>query len=561
MNHSPIIRKIITLEFLAYLVVLVIAAALRFSSLGALPLTDHEASLGLQALRLSRGEQIMLSGEPGYIALTTFLFDLFEPTDFTARFWPALAGTLLVLIPLLYRERLGKTNALVLAGFFALDPLLIGVSRSAEGSMLALLGLLAALGFASRRQPLWCGLALGLALAGGPALWPGVIILIVTLLINRKIFRQVDGRSLWMAATTAGVTLVVLSTLFLTNVGGISSFGSSLVEYWISWSSKSSTSLPGIVVSWGLSSLPVLVLAVWSLIQGLVRGDARVKRLGLSAGAALVLVLANPSRQLFDLFWAGVPLLTLAAIKLVELFLNLKSDNRLVVIAETFLVVALVVFSFMNAVNLVNNPTMNQEEYRNRIIGVVLPLILLMGMTILLAWGWSGVSTCKGLVLGVVLLAVFFTLANSVKAASLGSQPENEIRRDSGLAVGSEELLTTIHDISRARTGIENLIDVQMIALEIPSLEWALRDFEQAGSASVFNPATTPSIILTSADQQITAGTSYRGQRILWQVHPDLKNMKILDWLKWSLFRDAPVEKTEIILWARNDLFPGGSIP
>ena len=91
MNHSPIIRKIITLEFLAYLVVLVIAAALRFSSLGALPLTDHEASLGLQALRLSRGEQIMLSGEPGYIALTTFLFYLFEPTDFTARFWPALS--------------------------------------------------------------------------------------------------------------------------------------------------------------------------------------------------------------------------------------------------------------------------------------------------------------------------------------------------------------------------------------------------------------------------------------------------------------------------------------
>ncbi|HOE01663.1 MAG TPA: hypothetical protein PKK24_00745, partial [Anaerolineaceae bacterium] len=78
MNGNLDSRKAVPLELLVYLVVLVIAAALRFSNLGGLPLTDHEASLALQALRLSKGEQVLISGEPGYIALTTLWFSLFE---------------------------------------------------------------------------------------------------------------------------------------------------------------------------------------------------------------------------------------------------------------------------------------------------------------------------------------------------------------------------------------------------------------------------------------------------------------------------------------------------
>ncbi len=561
MNGNLDSRKAVPLELLVYLVVLVIAAALRFSNLGGLPLTDHEASLALQALRLSKGEQVLISGEPGYIALTTLWFSLFESSVFTARFWPALAGTLLALTPLLYRERVGKAAALVLAGLVAVDPIMIGASRSAEGSMLALLGLLAAVGFAMRSKPLWCGFALGFALAGGPALWPGVICLAVFLLINCKSLRQVDNRFLALAAMTAMVTLVLLSTLFLINPPGISAFGSSLVDYWGSWRSENPAPLKGIAAAWGSSTLLVLVLSIWSLIQGFVRGEARAKWLGIWAGAALALILMNPARQLFDFSWATVPLLALAAMKLVELFPSFSSDNRIVFIAETVLVVALVVFSFMNAVNLVNNPLQSPEEYRNRAIGAVLPLFLLLGMTVLLAWGWSGASTREGFIAGVLLLAGFFTLANSIKAASLGSRPEIEIRRDLAAVVGSEELLRTIQDISRARTGIENRIDVLIVDLQSPSLEWALRSFEKAETAAVFDPTASPSLVITDVNQQITAGASYRGQKIIWQEEPDMKNMTIIDWLKWSFFRIAPLENREIILWARNDLFPGGNIP
>jgi hypothetical protein len=262
-----------------------------------------------------------------------------------------------------------------------------------------------------------------------------------------------------------------------------------------------------------------------------------------------------------DLFWVSIPLLGLAAIKLAALFSDREVESRIVHLAETGLVIALAVFSFMNAINLVNNPLLNQEEYRNRVIGIILPLILLIGMTVLLAWGWSPSSTRKGFLTGIVILAFFTMLSGSWKAAGLGGQAAFEIRRGPGVPVGSDELLATIQDLSLSETGIENRIDIQVIALEMPSLGWALRDFEKLSNETVFNPNLASSIILTPADVEIVASSSYRGQKVLWQLTPDLKTMKFPDWLRWSLFRTAPAVKTEIILWARNDLFPGAPTP
>lgn len=561
MSDLPRPSQKLTTEFLAYLAIFVVAVALRFLLLGKLPLDDHEATLALQALRLSQGEPVLLSGEPGYIALTAALFFVTDATEFNARFWPALAGSLLVLTPLFFRANLGKPAALILAALIAIDPILIGISRSAEGSALAILGLLAALGFGLRKHHLMCGISLGLGLAGGVGIWPGMILLGLLYLLNRKKIGSMDGHSLAKLAVTAGITLLALSTMLLTNPRGISSLGSSIVDYARSWSSTDGAPFVGVSAAWILSTLPLVIFALWALIEGLLGGDERARWLGIAAGAAIVLALANPARQLYDLFWVSIPLLSLVALKLAYLFTDLKVENRIVFLAEVGLVIALVAFSFLNTTNLVNNPPLNQEEYRNRIIGIILPLILLLGMTVLLAWGWSGTATRRGLIAGAGILAAIFMLSNSWKAASLGSRSEFEVRKNGGVPTGQEELLDTLKELSLARTGIENRIDIQVISLTWPSLEWALRDFEQVQYGSSLNPGLVPSIALTAAEREITAGASYRGQKLLWQIKPDLKMMNLSDWLRWALFRNAPVQKTELILWARNDLFPGGAIP
>lgn len=76
-----------------------------------------------------------------------------------------------------------------------------------------------------------------------------------------------------------------------------------------------------------------------------------------------------------------------------------------------------------------------------------------------------------------------------------------------------------------------------------------------------YNPSQLASLVLTGVEQSIESSSSYRGQKILWSVEPDTPAMRFNDWMKWVFFRQAPVEKTELILWARNDLFAGTSSP
>lgn len=569
MNEHQPLNKRLTLEALIYLAIFLIAALLRFLMLGNLALNDQEAGLALQALKWSAGDAPLLSGEPGYLALTTALFYLLKATEFLARFWPALAGTLVVLLPVFTREALGRRTALILAGLLAIDPILISVSRSAEGSALALVGLFAAIGFWHKNRSVLSGICLGLALLGGPGVWPGAIVLagvIAAFTIKAKRENPSAMNTIHLPAgpdqvrilLTALVTMFTISTLFLTYPRGFSAIGSSFTEFIGFWLRSDAFSFTGLATAWLLTMLPAVILLIWALTDALIHRDERVKWLAVWAFAALFLALINPSRQLNDLFWVSIPLMAIAAIKLDSLFKDNKIDNLIVFLSETGLTITLVIFSFLNSLNLINSPLLNNDEYRNRVIGMILPLILLIGLTVLLAWGWSEHSTRKGLTTGIVTLLILMLFTGATKAAGFVGEVGFEIRRGGGTPVSTHELLSTIHDLSRSKTGIENRIDIKLVELTMPSIEWVLRDFENTSNVIALNPNADSSILLTPADVEIESNTSYRGQYFRWMVTPDFDQMSFADWMKWWLFRTAPVNDTGIILWARNDLFPGG---
>jgi len=236
-------------------------------------------------------------------------------------------------------------------------------------------------------------------------------------------------------------------------------------------------------------------------------------------------------------------------------------ENRLIFIVELILVLALIVFSLLNLLNLINNVYLTPEETRNRIIGTFLPIILLAAMTVLFAWGWSYTSTRNGFVAGMVVLLLTGLISNTWKSAGLGSRPQFEAFFNRGFPVGVHSLLTTLEDISLSHTGYADRIDIQVTGSEQPALLWALRNFHELSIAPVSNPNQTPSLVLTDVETKIDLPASYRGQKILWTVTPDYPAMEAIDWVRWSLFRTAPESKTELILWARNDLFPGAQNP
>ena len=565
MTENKIHISNIPLHLIAYTFALLIALGLRFALIGQHPLNNVEASLALQALATGKGQAVSLSGEPGYLGLTALIFFIFGGSDFWARFTPALIGSISILVPLLFRPWLGNRVSLLLAFLIALDPVLISASRAADGRVFALFGLLAGIGFLLKKKPVLGGICLGIALSGGPGVWTGILILVGMALVSRFPMAHNSleyptnlSKNQWVKVIAGtAVTLVVISTQFFTYPAGISAAGSSLAEYFTSFGETAGNIVMGSSAAWLLVELPFIILALWGLIDGLVRKDELARLPGVWWGLGLVLTLVTTASGTGYFYWVSIPILVLTAIKVNDLTRQSAGENRIVFLAEAFLVFALIIFSFLNLLALVNNPALTPDETRNRIIGALLPLILLVVLTILLSWGWSASSTRKGFIAGVMVMLSLMAFSNAWKASGLGSKPQYEFVDYGGHPVGSKTLKSTIADISRWNTGFENRIDIVMVALDQPSLRWALRDYENLILQSGYNPDQSPSLILTGTDQTISSSTSYRGQKFLWAVQPQFSAMRLTDWVKWAVFRTAPEEKTELILWARNDLFAG----
>ncbi len=163
------------LEHVLYGIALLLALYIRLAGANVIPLTNREADLALQALALARGQAVLVGPHPAYLALTTALMILFSAGNWVARFWPAVMGSLLVLVPALFRGRIGKLPAVLLAFFLALDPGLLAVSRQADSLSMALLFSMLALGLWINQKATLAGIAAGMALLSGPQVWPGLL--------------------------------------------------------------------------------------------------------------------------------------------------------------------------------------------------------------------------------------------------------------------------------------------------------------------------------------------------------------------------------------------------
>ena len=113
-------QKQFSVEKTLYAVFFLIALFLRLIYLEKLPLGDLEAVNALQAFDIVSGNDYQVGSQPVLVSLTSILFTFFESSNFFARLIPALCGSLLVLLPPLFKKRTGQNEALILAFFWQL---------------------------------------------------------------------------------------------------------------------------------------------------------------------------------------------------------------------------------------------------------------------------------------------------------------------------------------------------------------------------------------------------------------------------------------------------------
>ena len=573
------LRKL-TIEHTLYFLIFLLALGIRLYRLGAAPLSDFEADWAQQALDLAGGGQPVLGPQPAYILLTSLFFILFEATNFLARLVPALAGSLLVLLPLLGQGMFGKADwtrkaGLITALGLAIDPGLVALSRMAGSSMAALAFGLLALTLYYRRSSGWAGLCAGLALLSGPGLLHGALVLGLSwallrwLEISLQLPRIETGTEELSALSSpasrrtglfvlAG-TVLVAGLLFLRVPQGLGALAAGIPAYlrsWVTLSDVPALRLPGALLVYQPFVLLFSLIGAVRGWKGTVKGWQEyrgVARLSIWAFTALLLAVVYPGRQVGDLIWALVPLWGLAAFELTHHLPDTAEDKitRLVAGGLGLLVFVLLVVAWFNLLAMVR--VSGGAALYWAVIGgaLVLGFVSLM----LVSAGWSSVAARLGLVWGLALALGLGLLAGTWGLAQLRPNGAQELWSRTPSA-GQVELLTSSLDkLSIWGTGHRQQLEIVM-TIDSPSLRWALRNFPDARYVTTLAASEAPAVVITPKEIEYpNLAEMYRGQDLVWRVYPGWIGAFPPDFINWLAFRQAPLAQEQVILWARVDLF------
>jgi uncharacterized protein (TIGR03663 family) len=125
-------------ELALYILFIAVGAGLRFWDLGARAFHHDESLHAYYSWLLFKDgtyEHNPMMHGPFQFFGTAFSFLLFGASDYTARILPAFMGTALIGVPFFLRRYLGRSGALIAAGFIAFSPTLLYFSRFARNDI------------------------------------------------------------------------------------------------------------------------------------------------------------------------------------------------------------------------------------------------------------------------------------------------------------------------------------------------------------------------------------------------------------------------------------------
>jgi hypothetical protein len=590
------IRRI-KLETFLFMIAFLLALVLRFYQLGAAPLSDSESVWALQSYLIANPD-LQTSGfgigpNPAYVFSTGFLFTIFGASNFLARFWPALAGSILVLAPVLIRRNIGIQAALISAFGLAIDPGLVAVSRTAGGPILALAFGLIALGLFFLRHIKSSGIMTGLASLSGPSIFTGVTVGLATW-ITEAFLRQrnMSADNINLEKNDRSKTLISRLTsmqlkenekgnlpwreLFLFSGGIILTAGTYFFLYpqgLAAWFDSFLTFLKGWFTPSGIPAFHILVVLTAfqpiALLFGLItvirwfknsNVDKEPSRLVFTAIsswflASLLFLMLYPAREVSGLIWALVPLWVLASWE-ISRYLRFQSTSPITLIFASIIFILCVLF--WNA--LISSGQM-LVFFGEPAIGVQVALIagvfLIAALSVILvSLGWNRLIAERGLLWGISAALLIYTISLTWNV-SIGKQNQPQALWYPNPGTGQALLLMdTLQDISNSQTGMPFEIPI-LSTVQTPSMRWFLRDFRNTQFLSILPSENLPDIVITREVDNLPPGDkTYRGQDFVWNTHPGWNGALPPDYLSWLTFHKAPSTPEMVILWASSSLFP-----
>jgi len=526
-----------------------------------MPLSDLEAGWALQAWDLSQGA----SSQPAYFALTRGIFFFLGSSNALARLWPALTGSVLVLIPSAFRSVLGRKAALILTVGLALDPGLVAISRLAGSPMMAISFTALALTMFFRRYPAWGGVFSALALLSGTSIWiviSGILIFGVLLKVwgrnqigDSKTILPLESyhqETLSTGLKFGFITYLLVSTLVFASSIGLDAWGQDAATYFRGWVIPSGISASRIIM--GLVMYMPLAL-VFSFVIGVEHEKHQrpmVVVLFLWAFAVLVAVLVYPGREVADAAWVLLPIWILAALGLARYCDRGWQQPVVWGQAVAQLVVLLLIWLILaGSFHLIAEAEMLRGT-------LLLGLSVFGSLTfIFVGLGWSWLAARHGLALGLGSALAVYGIAAVFGLSQASPANPAELWLPQTSISQTDLLLETLEDLSLRETGQTNSLD-GIALIDSPALRWILRDYKNI----IFMPSletggtTIQTVILAlPTDGGTLSTTGYRGQDFVWQIRTKTTGALPSHWERWVIFRESPIEMDAIVLWVLEDLF------
>jgi len=562
-------------ESLLYIIAVLAAAALRFAALGQWPLLSGEATQAWGPWHLLQG------GRPESLDYSPLLFSgnlvnfaFFGASDAIARLWPALFGTLLVLLPYFLRDRLGRWGALVASSLLALSPTLLYFSRTLDGSIVAVvaaLGLLVTIkGYVgSRRQEYIYGgaVALALGLMSGAAFYTFLVALLCfvgylafTAQRGAESEERDDLSAAWQDLTgdkdlgfkAVGLIVVLLllisSALFL-NPSGIQA----LLNLWGQWLRQFS---PGSgETTWFYYLKLLAVYETLPLLAGLI---------GL-----LLFLRKRDLLSTFLSFWFVLALLlhsvagtktpdSLPIILLPLILLSGQAANRLIeriggasIEAPNWLFVGLtgilVAFLYLQLAAL----TVGGDTAYLRLMIVTVGVILL---SFAIFWYWMG--TEQAVPIGAVtLLGVLFILFvhTTMELNYYTARDPREPLNGPVTSVDVSNMRPFLEDLSGRLEGDRSVMSIQVEKSLHPLISWYTRDFRTVHLVGGVPSVPEARAVIAPAGEKAAGPKGFVGQRFRLRDQANTAGLAWGDWLKWYLRRAEVGVKSsdDIEVWVR----------
>jgi uncharacterized protein (TIGR03663 family) len=579
---AAIAQPAITVEFVLYAALAFIAFFIRFFLLGSVPLDPIEARQALASWDFARGIPAAFTGSPLLFAGNAIFFALFGATDTTARFLPALFGSVLVLVPALVRNYIGRVGALIASALFVFSPSLVLFSREVNSAVIAMTCSLAALAFAWRyladhapRDLYFAAASLALALLAAREVWTFVLAALVFLLIVRLRREQwsivsADARR---AALVFALVFLGVSTVFLLHRDGVGAafdlFGAWLNGLPIGGSPFDPLRLlvlyDPIVLFFGAvavidviflaretkwSDTPLVALALWAVIAFVVYTMGADKT--PSRVVAIVVPLTLIAAWFIGAWLEGLVEAIRAAPEAKQMLLMQEVPVLFIAFALAgFLFLVIAEFTLRGGVAIGDVVVADFGVAGSAAAGINLAIIGALIVVAFLAVAFLGITTlgvARTRNVGVVFVLVVFgmwTFRQSMMLNFTLAPNVQEWLQPSAAAPDLRDLVADIEDASRWSANDTHSIAIAADNSLGAQVAWYLRDFRSARFVPHATASESDQALLLPSDAPGPSG--WIGQRYNLDLTRGTDHGSLLSWL---IYRDVgSVETRDAVLW------------